>query len=864
MKRRIFSTLCTSLFIVLFCLSSDPAMAREKKGRKAGKKTEVADTVRKQTPYDKLFRKEHRTEKGMITLHHLDGEVYFEMPLSILGREMVMGSTIKSISNNANGVVGSKPMTLKHIVFTRVDSTVIMSGVGTDYMSGDSNISSAIAKGMGNTSLKAMPIKAWSNDSSAVVFNVTDIFLEHDESMSPFSNYAAYSSYERNENFKKDLSYIVGIKAFADNVSVTSSMSYTYNMSDGSGRSLLKNEPLTAELTRSLLLLPEKPYHPRMGDYRIGVFTTERMQYGDGTKTSRPVRFANRWRLEPSDTAAYLRGELVEPAKPIVFYIDSDFPEWWKPYIKEAVEQWNEPFEAIGFRNAVRAMYFPQDDPAFDPDNIRYSCIRYAPIGVQNAMGPSWTDPRSGEIINASVYVYHDVVRLIRRWMYVQTAQANPDIRGGDIPEETLGDALRYVVSHEVGHCLGFMHNMSASSVIPVESLRDPKFTSRTGTTTSIMDYARFNYVARPGDRERGVKLTPPRFGAYDRWLVRWTYTPVFGADDLEAEGRVTSGWITDSLAAAPFYRYGKQQFYSMFFDPRAQAEDLGDDSVEASKYGVENLKYISSNFMDWVEDDPDFSFRMEIYNGLVNQYLTYAQHCLMNVGGLYKNDVKSSDLMPPFENIPAAKQKKALDYVYSLSKDLSWLSDKNIFDRLPLAGSAEDAVRDAIYDMILLTPFMVHLTDALSTREFSAWDCLDKIYDYVWSCCRSGKKLTRAQKSFQVKFVNTFMAAGGFASPSSGKDHGLTEDVFHIADSGCGCCSDTGNFAGDMTYSPVCGYEWVPRAIFNHGTLTAADMYALLTKASDLMKSCRASADAADRAHYDILIQTIAHSIKK
>ena len=180
MKRRIFSTLCTSLFIVLFCLSSDPAMAREKKGRKAGKKTEVADTVRKQTPYDKLFRKEHRTEKGMITLHLLDGEVYFEMPLSILGREMVMGSTIKSISNNANGVVGSKPMTLKHIVFTKVDSTVIMSGVGTDYMSGDSNISSAIAKGMGNTSLKAMPIKAWSNDSSAVVFKVTDIFLEHD------------------------------------------------------------------------------------------------------------------------------------------------------------------------------------------------------------------------------------------------------------------------------------------------------------------------------------------------------------------------------------------------------------------------------------------------------------------------------------------------------------------------------------------------------------------------------------------------------------------------------------------------------------------------------------------------------------
>ena len=628
--------LAAMVFLVagaLMFLAPDNALdARaKKKSRKSKKDTEQVDTVKKETKYDKLFKKQHTVDEGMITLHLLDGKVYFEFPLSLFGREMIMGSTIKSISDNANGVVGAKPSELMHIVFTKVDSTVQMRNVNTDYIANDANIEKALSKSTVGAVLKNFPIKAYNNDSTAVVFDMTDVFLSHDKKMSPFSEYAAYASYTRTENFKKDLSFITGVKSFDDNISVTSSMSYTYTMTNAAGQTLLKDYPLTAELTRSIVLLPEEVYHPRMADYRIGVFFTPRIQLGSTNSSSLPVYFANRWRLEPSDTAAYRRGELVEPVKPIVFYIDNDFPEWWKPYLKEGVEQWQEVFEEIGFKNAIVAKFFPtpEEDPEFDPENIKYSCIRYAPIGIQNAMGPSWVDPRSGEIINAAVYVYHDIVKLITEWRFVQTAQADPDVRAVDLPEEILGDAIRYVLSHEIGHTLGFMHNMSGSSVIPVEKLRDPEFTTETGTTTSIMDYARFNYVAQPGDKERGVKLTPPRFGEYDKWLVKWTYTPVFDVDSFEDEAAITSQWITDSLAASPVYRYGKQQFYSMFFDPRSQTEDLSNDAVAATKYGVANLKYITKNYIDWInpEDDEDYEFRMGIYNAILNQYLMYVQH---------------------------------------------------------------------------------------------------------------------------------------------------------------------------------------------------------------------------------------------
>lgn len=845
-------------------VDSKKKAAKGKKGKKGKKgETETADTLKKkETKYEKLFKKPHKVAQGMMTLHMKDGKVYFEMPLSLMGREMVVGSTIKSISDNGNGVIGSKPMSLKHIRFEKSDSTVQLCAIDATYMSSDPDIRKAIAKSSSGSIIKNMKIAAWSPDSTAVVFDMTSFFLEHDKTMSPFSEVAAYASYERNENFKKELSFLTDVKAFEDNVSVTSSMSYTYTMKDQRGRTIYKDEPFTAELTRTLLLLPEQPYHPRMADYRIGVFFTQRQEFGNRLSNSNSVFFANRWRLEPSDTAAYRAGELVKPVKPIVFYIDENFPQWWRPFIKEGVEQWQELFEQIGFKDAILALDYPKDDPSFDPDNIKYSCVRYAPIGIQNAMGPSWVDPRSGEIITASVYVYHDIVKLIQRWMFIQTSQADTDVRALEFPQHVLGDAIRYVIAHEIGHCLGFMHNMSASSVIPVESLRDPEFTQTHGTTTSIMDYARFNYVAQPGDKERGVKLTPPRFGSYDKWLIEWTYKPVFDAASFQEEAEITSSWITEAVAKNPIYRYGKQQFYSALYDPRSQSEDLGDDAVDATKYGVANLKYIMANYLDWFnEGDEDFEFRTAIYNGMLNQYLAYAQHVVLNVGGLYKNEIKAADKLKRFENIPEAKQRRALEYMFTLHDDVSWLGDKAVLDRLPIVGSPEFAVCNAIQGLILMTPGLASSSDGVSTREFSAQDCFEVILNKVFGT-PAGKPLTKIQRAFQSQLVYNYMSMGNFKIPGSKDAFAFAEGAQSLTAQYYGS-SDESPLYGELMYGPVSGYEWFPRNMFNQGELTVADLYAVLKKARAMMVARRASANAQDKAHYDLLISTIDYSVK-
>ena len=560
------------LLVLLLCLTAATATAKKPKSS-ASKKAESSAEKPKESDYDKLFKEKHTVADGMFRLHDVKGKLYFEIPDSLFGREMLLGSTISEVSDNAAATTGSKSDYPLHVVFTRNDRSVQLRTVNCENITDETGASRALAEAVKrNTAdpiLRNYKIEAWNRDSTAVVVNVTDLFVADVEEMSPFSKYGLYTAFELKKTFQKERSMLGEIKAFSDNVVVRSTLSYIFTLTRGR-TTLVKDQPLTAVMTRSLVLLPREPYRPRITDSRMSVFPTGKVLFSEREQRAKVIYYDHRWRLEPSDMDAWRRGERVAPKKQIVFYVDDGFPEMWKKHIFEAVGQWNEPFGRIGFKNAIAAKPYPKYDPESDPDNIKYSCIRYAPIAIANAMGPSWVDPRSGEILNASVYVYHDVMKLLNNWLFVQTAQADERVRAVTIPEEVIGDGLRYVVAHEVGHCLGYMHNMSASAVIPVDSLRSPSFTQKYGTTTSIMDYARFNYVARPGDRERGVKLTPPRFGLYDYYAVKWLYTPVPDAATAADEYAVTSKWITGA-AADSVYRFGKQQF-SRSIDPRSQS----------------------------------------------------------------------------------------------------------------------------------------------------------------------------------------------------------------------------------------------------------------------------------------------------
>lgn len=776
------------------------------------------------------------------------GKILLDIPDTLLGRTWAMASTIRATSDVKMGNTGLKDVGgLKFYTFEKVDSTIRIKEVSFDFSSSDGNILNALSSCHTGATVEKFKIRPKGPEKRYIV-DATGFFLSDRKELDPTEN-NPMSSQNVKKTYKKDLSYIAGAKCFEDNFSVTVNRSYTYEVRK-------KNVPLTVESVVSFLLLPEETYHPRTADPRINFFFTHRTMVEDLNSTSRDIWLVNRWRLEPSDTAAYRRGEAVEPVKPITFWIDNNFPEWWKPYIFQAVLQWNEVFESIGFKQAVRALPFPEDDPEFDPDNIRYNCIRYAPVAVQNAMGPSWTDPRSGEIINASVWVYHDVIKLLSVWMFVQTAQADPQVRSADIPKEILGDALTYVIRHEVGHTLGLMHNMGASTCRTMEQLRDPAFSSTHGTTASIMDYARFNYVAAPGDKECGVRLTPPTFGENDYWAIRWGYTPVFDASDFEEETRITTRWITDSVAASPVYRYGKQQMGG-FFDPRNQVEDLSDDVFAASAAGVRNLKYVLSGFLDWISDesDPDMKYRTDLYLGIVNQYLRYAGHLMNNIQGLYRNETVPGDGLKRFENVPRDIQVRAVDQVLGMYSDLAWLEDKAVLGRLPVTGSPVDGIRRSIAQTLMSKVFTAGMIDGIVTTELPVTDMMDLLYDRVWKPTAKGQALTEGERLLQRTYVESLMGMIGFRNPVAEAKTKTAIDE----DRSCDILNpDTP--LGSIRYDEISGFEWEPR-YFGGGHISKSTVYAELMRVRKLIGGKTGKGD--DRGHYELLRSIIDYSVK-
>ncbi len=757
------------VLVALLCVpfTSDARKKSKKKDAKVEEKTE--------SKYEKLFKgKQCTTKKGMITLHKMDQKVYMEFPLSLMEREMLLGATVSEISDNSNSLIGQKNNPLLHIKFSLTDSTVQMKEVSnarktqmiTDVQ--DPNVKAAMAKGNFAPVMNAYKIEAYSPDSTAVVFDITKFFVSDNSLLQPFDPYSKRTYYGmavRRAKFQKDHSYVDEIKSFEDNVSITSSLSYLQDIIYMGMFMFAHDEPVTVKVNCSLVLLPEQPsMRPRLADPRIGYFVSGKEIITDDQDGVKDTYYINRWDLQPKDMEAYRRGELVEPVKPIVYYVDDAFPNDWKAAIHAGVRIWNKAFEKIGFKNAVQSYDFPTDDPSFDPDNIKYSCVRYCPVGMANAQGPSWVDPRNSEVVNASVLIYHDVIKLVNNMRFVQTAQVDERVRTTKLPEDVLFESMRYIVAHEVGHTLGLMHNMASSASIPVESYRDSAFMKQYGTTPSIMDYARFNYIAQPEDK--GVSLTPPELGVYDYYAIEWGYKPLLDARTPEEELPALRKMISDKIGD-PMYRYGKQQIGYGIFDPSSLTEDLSNDAVKAGEYGIRNLKYILANLNNWMDSqDKDYTYRDNIYREICNQYSQYIYTALVNVGGFYINEHYVGDPYKTFRVVPKEIQKRALRFVINELKNMEWLDRPEVVKNLEFDGSNARLLLKA-FARSLVTTKRLALGVYCDTKAYSPAEYLDDLYGMVWASTIQGKNPTEAERILQTEIVNSLI---GDVNPASGR----------------------------------------------------------------------------------------------
>ena len=715
------------------------------------------------TAYEKILSKESARADGLMNIHKVKSAYYLEIPDSLMGRPMLLATRVSCISDNSDVIAGQMPRDPLLLEWSRDDSEVYLLDAGQGAMC---DTSETIYKGFARNNMKPVmsvfPIKAFGPDSASVLIDVSRFFCDDEGYMSPFlepaASFARRGGKPLKGSFRPEMSSILSFKAFPGNIVFKTRMVYTVD-----------EKPFTAVVTVSMIRLPDEPMMPRLYDYRVGYFTDRLVRYTENSDRSETVRYINRWRLrpKPEDMDRYLAGETVEPEKPIVYYIDDAFPEKWKKYIRMGVEDWQQAFEKIGFRNAIVARDYP-DDPDFDPDDIRYSCIRYASTRVANAMGPSWTDPRSGEIIQGSVYFYHDVLKLLHNWRFVQTAAVDPKAREKVFGMDVMGPMLRYVIVHEVGHTLGLKHNMRGSFAYPVDSLRSPSFTSRYGTTASVMDYARCNYVAQPGD---GVEwLVPPVLGPYDFYAVKWGYKPVPGAVTPEDELPVLGKWIAEK-SGDPAYSYGEQEFYTAS-DPASQTESLGDDAVLAGKYGISNLRILMSHLVEWTaEEGKDYSYTKEIYNEVLRQFGRYLGHCTAYIGGSFRQYPVCGDGKPASVPVSREKQKEALDFVMVQLRNLpEWMLAPEIMTVMEPGNDIVGDFQASWIRKLLERSVRVGSTAGFSDKPYTQYEYLNDLFEAVFSETLSGKKADRSAMNMQYAFVHSIFDRLGYLGRSSSR----------------------------------------------------------------------------------------------
>jgi hypothetical protein len=761
MKRQQYLVLVLCLFVVS---ASTNAFAQKKDDKPVVTSATPPPTKAGPKPYKEVITSKAITSKGLMTVHKVEDKWYFEVPDSIIGRE-VMAITRFSKTAAGGGIFGGEEVNRQVVMWEKApDNKLFLRSITYIISSPDSlkPIFQSVKNSSADPIIASLEVKAVRKDTSTVV-EVTELFKGDNQvfSLNPF-----FKQFYKISAFQADRSYVQSIKSFPINTEIrtvktfgTQSPPITPSPFPSPGIYLpagLDAGVITMEFNTSMIALPKSPMRKRFFDARVGYFANEYSVFKENSQNAETETFAVRWRLEPknvADAEKQKRGELIEPAKPIVFYIDPATPEKWQRYLKQGVDDWQKAFEKAGWKNAIRGEYWDTKDTTMSLEDARFSVIRYFAADIQNAYGPNVHDPRTGEIIESHIGWYHNVMRLLRNWYLIQTAAADPRARTKDFEDELMGQLIRFVSSHEVGHTLGLRHNMGASAATPVEKLRDKEFIKQNGHTSSIMDYARFNYVAQPED---GITDFFPRIGDYDIWAIEWAYKYFADAKSAEEEKKLLNE-ITKAKVENPRLAFGTEISPS---DPRYQTEDVGDNAMKASEYGIKNLQRILPNLPSWSKEDGEsYEELAELYDNLVFQFRRYMGHVSKNVGGIYDTP-KTYDMRGAvYQAVSKSTQKEAVAFLHKqLFETPTWLLDVNVLDKIrPEQGvEAMKTMQESTLNNIMAGDKLVRLmeTGAKNPANYNLDEFMTDLRIGIWSELRTKKVIDIYRRNLQKVFV--------------------------------------------------------------------------------------------------------------